>query len=152
MSGKLIVDNKNIIENLEGWRKIVSYVPQNINLMNMSIKENILFVRGENLNIDDSILSRSCLKKFINSLENGIDSEISELGKNISGGQGQKIAIARALFSKPKILFMDESTSSIDNEDEKEIIENLLKDKDLTIVFVTHKKNLLEKFDKIINL
>ena len=151
-SGKFTVDDKDIMENLESWRKIVSYVPQNINVMNMSIKENILFGRDKNLNIDDSILRKSCLKEFVNSLEDGINTEISELGKNISGGQAQKIAIARALFAKPEILFMDESTSSIDNEDEKKIIDNLLNDKDLTIVFVTHKKNLLEKFDKVVEL
>ena len=80
------------------------------------------------------------MRNFIDSLENGMDTEILELGKNISGGQAQKIAIARALLAKPKILIMDESTSSIDNEDEKIIIENLIKDKDLTVVFVTHKK------------
>ena len=120
--------------------------------MNMTIKENILFGRDQSIQIDESVINNSCLRNFIDSLENGMDTEILELGKNISGGQAQKIAIARALLAKPKILIMDESTSSIDNEDEKIIIENLIKDKDLTVVFVTHKKNLLSKFDKIINL
>ncbi len=151
-SGKFTIDDKDVFKNIESWRSIVSYVPQNINLMNMTIKENILFGRDQSIQIDESVINNSCLRNFIDSLENGMDTEILELGKNISGGQAQKIAIARALLAKPKILIMDESTSSIDNEDEKIIIENLIKDKDLTVVFVTHKKNLLSKFDKIINL
>ncbi len=151
-SGKFIIDDQDVLKNLESWRNIVSYVPQSINLMHMSIKENILFGRDQSIKIDESIIEKSCLRDFLDSLENGIDTEILELGKNISGGQAQKIAIARALLTKPKILFMDESTSSIDNEDEKKIIENLVNDKDLTVIFVTHKKNLLSKFDKIINL
>ena len=151
-SGKFTVDDKDVFKNLESWRNFVSYVPQNINLMNMTIKENILFGRNQKIQIDESVINKSCLKSFIDSLENGLNTEILELGKNISGGQAQKIAIARALLAKPKVLIMDESTSSIDNEDEKTIVENLINDRDLTLIFVTHKKNLLSKFDKIINL
>ena len=73
--------------------------------------------------------------------------------KKISGGQAQRIAIARALYKDPEILILDESTSALDLNAEKKILDNLLKiRKNLTIIFVTHRINALEQFDKLLYL
>ena len=77
---------------------------------------------------------------------------IEEDGKNLSGGEIQRIGIARALMRQPQILIMDEATSALDLKNEREIIEDLIKIHNLTIIFVTHRINSLEKFDKIYSL
>lgn len=91
----------------------------------------------------------SNIENLINSMPMGLDTIISEDGINLSGGQRQRISLARAIYNEPKIIIMDEPTSSLDNESEKEIINNIFKLNN-TCLIISHRFYNIEKFDKII--
>ena len=85
-------------------------------------------------------------------LPNGINTCVGELGSRISGGQLQRIGIARALYNKPQIIVFDEATNSLDPENEDKII-NLIKSyTDITIIFISHNRELLKESNKVLNL
>ena len=152
--GKILCDKINIQKNILSWQKNLSLVPQKINLSDDSIKKNICFMNGNKINKKrlQKVIKLSNLDVFIDSLKYKIDTKIGYEGSIISGGQLQRIGIARALYSKPKILFLDEPTSSLDKDIENKIIEKLFRIKDLTIIVVSHNKDVLKKCDKIIKL
>jgi len=139
----------------QSLRKIISVVPQNIVLFAGNILDNIAI--GENKpNIDKAftICKKLGLMEFIESLENGLFTYIGENGANLSGGQRQKIAIARALYRNSEIFIFDEATSSLDNFSDKyvqDIIKSLL-DNQKTIIIITHKLSSTLNSDKIILL
>ena len=138
------------------WQSNIGYVSQNIFLLDASLKENIAFgVPEENIDYDQlkKIINLANLNDFIKSLEHGIDTNIGEKGSKISGGQIQRIAIARELYRNPSILILDEATTGLDNENEKKIFESMneLKNK-MTIIIVSHDKNTLNICDKLLDL
>lgn len=152
----LINNNQSIFTSLKDWRKKIGYVPQNIFLLDDSLKKNIAFGLSENL-IDNEKIIRSIeqaeLTKFINKLNLGMETVVGEKGARISGGQLQRVGIARALFANPQLLIFDESTSALDEETETELFKNIYKfKKDKTLLIITHKKNLLKECDKIYEL
>ena len=156
-SGKVKVDGK-FIDNRKKThlREISSYVSQRNFLSDTTILENVI-LNNKDDKIDfeklDKILQITDLYEYIMKQENKYNSRVGEFGKKISGGQAQRIAIARALYKDPEILILDESTSALDLNAEKKILNNLLKiSKNLTIIFVTHRINALEKFDKLLYL
>ena len=96
------------------------------------------------------VLITANLINFINTLPLGIDTKVGENGVNLSGGQRQRISIARALYKKPEILILDEATSSLDEENENEIINSIyLFFPNSTIIIVSHRMNILKKCNKI---
>ena len=106
----------------EELRKHIVMVPQQVNLFSGTIRENLLLADPD---ADDKALMEAVteagLLKFVQSLENGLDSDIGNAGASLSGGQRQKMGIARALLSKAEYMIFDEATSSVDPESEKEI-------------------------------
>lgn len=130
----------------------LGYVLQQPQLFSISIKENIKF---GNENATDEEILKVCnllgIDEFISKLPNGIDTVIGEMGYNISGGQKQLISFARALIKNPKLLVLDEATSSIDTETEK-IIQNKMKDilKGKTSIIVAHRLSTIKHCDKIV--
>lgn len=154
-SGKILVDNLDVAKNIYSWKDKISYVPQEPFLLDSSIKENIIFHDNKDYSderIIDSI-NKSELKNLINKNPNGIDSVIGEKGVKISGGEKQRISIARAIYRKSEIIVFDESTNSLDLETEKKIMSTIYKFKNIkTIIFVTHKKDFLPMFDRVFKL
>lgn len=155
-SGNVTVDDAKISQNIKNWQQLVGYVPQKIFITNDSLKQNIAF--GEN---DDEInndlvkksVSFSKLENFVDDLPNGLDEIINEKGQNISGGQIQRIGIARALYRNPKVLILDEPTSSLNKDIEKEIFKNLMDlKKNLTIILVSHNPELIKLCDNVLDL
>jgi len=150
-----IIYNDNITNNLnKNLSPIIGYVPQQTTLFDDTIWNNITFF--ENKKDDQSIkkfeiaVKQSKLKDYINSLPEKEDMKIGEGLSKISGGQAQRIGIARALFIKSDFLIFDESTSSLDSENEKKIIDTIYSLKNLkTIIIISHKHELLHKCDKI---
>ena len=100
-------------------------VPQQVNLFSGTIRENLLLADPD---ADDQTLMEAVkeagLLKFVQSMEKGLNSDVGNAGASLSGGQRQKIGIARALLSKAEYMIFDEATSSVDPESEKEIWEN----------------------------
>ena len=154
-NGEIQVDGSNIQQKLSIWQKKISYIPQKIFLTDSSILENITF--KENLDkIDkeflEEVLEKSTLNEVINNLPDGIFTNVGERGSKISGGQQQRIGLARALYNKPEILVMDESTSSIDNFNAKKIISTIKSMKNITRIIVSHNLEIIESCDKVFRL
>ena len=150
-SGKYLIDNE-VLENKEIYSNF-SFVPQNIFLVHDSIKRNIQFSKI-NEKLDTKLLKKSIivsqLQGFVKKTSKGINRDVGERGLFLSGGQLQRVGIARGIYADRNILILDESTSSLDGYTEKKVIDNLFKlYKKRTIIFITHKTNLLKRFDKI---
>ena len=153
--GKILCDEVDILDNLKNWHNIIGYVPQRITLFDDTIKNNICFgIDEKNIDINflEKILKSSNLDTFIDKLPEKLNTKVGHEGSIISGGQLQRVGIARALYLKPKILILDEPTSSLDKKIEEEIIEALFKIENLTIIIISHNENVLRKCDKILNL
>ena len=151
--GKISIDNLNI-KNIysSDLYKNMSMIQQNIFMFDDSIKENIrLYSNHDDKDILDAC-KRSGLDKLLNKLPNGINSLVGENGNKLSGGEKQRIAIARALINNTQILILDESTSALDNETAYNLENSLLNLENLTLITVTHKliKNILNRYDEII--
>ena len=152
--GQIIINNNiDLFEYKFNWQKLISYVPQKIFLQDDTIKNNIAFGDFENEINEEHLLNSiksAQLENFINNLEEGYDTKIGENGSKLSGGQIQRMGIARALYVNPKILIFDEITSSIDINTEKQIlkvVKELKKDK--TIILITHKSSTLQICDEV---
>lgn len=156
--GKVIIDDKYILnkKNSKYWYSNVSYVPQNIFLNDDTIKNNIAFSESNetqvNYKINKSIIL-SGLKKFIKSLDKKLDTNIGEMGESISGGQRQRLGIARALYKEHQLLILDEPTSALDEKTEAnffDVIKKLTKKR--TIIIISHNITNLKFCDRIYEL
>ncbi|WP_028585982.1 type I secretion system permease/ATPase [Desulfogranum mediterraneum] len=151
--GTVCVDDTDIrqIDPAE-LRRFIGYVPQDITLFRGTVKENIVL---GSTGVDDQTILRAAelagVTSFVGKHAKGFDMAIGEQGRGLSGGQGQSVAIARALLHDPPILVFDEPSSSMDNRSEsklKEKLDPILQDK--TLVLITHRASLLDLVDRII--
>jgi ABC-type multidrug transport system fused ATPase/permease subunit len=153
LKGEIYLDDKNISANLESWQSKLGYVPQDVYLLDDTIANNVAYgVDKKDIDFEKvkQCIEKVFLKDFLSVLPKGLDTIVGERGSNISGGQKQRLGIARALYRNPEILLLDESTNSLDSDTEDKLIKDLLNiKKDLTIIFVTHKINILKNFDKV---
>ena len=152
--GKIYVDNQEISEKLKLTNKI-GYVPQETFLIDDTIENNIclgLSEQSDKLKINQ-IIKETQLEDLIKNLPLGLQTHIGEKGLRISGGQRQRLGIARALYTNPSILVFDEATSSLDSETENEILD-VIKElkKEKTIIVVTHKSNISDLCDHLYRL
>lgn len=155
-SGSIKIDDSNIKDQFYQWKKLIGYVPQEINLIDGSIKENICIGISDD-KIDEKklfdVLNDAQLNGFLDKLPDGINSYIGESGVNISGGEMQKIGIARTLYRNFEILILDEATSNLDSESEKKFIDLLsTKYKDKTKIIISHRIEALKFCKKIYDL
>ncbi len=155
--GKILVDGKDINSNIKSWQKHIGYVPQTVYLTDDTLKQNIAFGALNDDTIDNDRLNKSIkdaqLDKFVSGLTNGINTKVGEFGERISGGERQRIGIARALFNQPKLLILDESTNSLDSETEEKILEDVVSiNKEMTIIMIAHRPSTLSKCNRILKL
>ena len=153
-NGDITIDKNSIYKNLPGWQKIIGYIPQKIVILNDTLRSNILFGLEKSKYSDElirDVIKKVNLKKLYSKLPKGLDEKISEAGFNISGGEIQRIGIARALINNPELILLDESTSALDTFTENQILKeiNYLKK---TIIFVSHRTNTLKYCNKIYRL
>lgn len=151
---------QNINKDIRIWKKKLGYVSQNIFLLNGSLKKNILlnFDNSDDEKCNYEILNQCIeiaeLKPKIDSLQYGLDTYIGINGSKLSGGEKQRLAIARVLYRDPEIILMDESTNALDEKTEDKILNNLRSEtlNKKTILIISHRKNTLNKCDKVLNL
>jgi ATP-binding cassette subfamily C protein len=152
-NGSISVDGLILNENLEPWQKLIGYVPQDIYLLDDTIKNNIAFGLNANDINQEAILKSiesSSLKDYVNSLEKKENTVIGNRGIRVSGGQKQRIGIARALYNNPRILILDEATSSLDTINERKIMEEIYSTaENITLIVVTHRHKSVSNCDKI---
>jgi ABC-type multidrug transport system fused ATPase/permease subunit len=149
--GEILVDQKNISENIDGWQDLIGYVPQNTYLIDNSVKSNIAF------GINDNAVKLEKIKELMQltglSENLSLETNVGENGKNISGGQKQKIGIARALYKNPDLVILDEANSAMDIDSEKnlnDIICDNLSEK--TLLIISHRLNVLKYCDIVYKL
>ena len=151
-SGKVKISNIDIKKlSKKCIRSNISIVPQSNNFLNDSILNNITLFRSYNKNKVIAACKAACIWDDINKLPMKEETIISNDTNLLSGGQLQRIAIARSLYDNPKILILDEATSSLDAKTENLIMSNLAK-MDCTVIFITHRLTTLEIADKILFL
>lgn len=154
--GEILFNGKDIKDCLDDWQNKVAYLPQEIFIIDDTLKSNIA-LGVDPSEIDNNRLfetiRRTRLKKLIESLPEGIETPLGEHGIRLSGGQRQRIALARALYHNRNVLIMDEATSSLDNETEREIVDEIqmLKGK-TTMLVIAHRYQTLEHCDPIYRL
>jgi ABC-type multidrug transport system fused ATPase/permease subunit len=154
--GSVSISGKEPKNAINTWPGAVAYVPQSIVLTNESMIQNIISGYDEteaNRQRAHEMLNLVHLNEFALALPNGFDSDIGERGEKLSGGQAQRLSLARALFSNPKVLVLDEATSALDGETEKLISETLEKLRGrTTIITIAHRLNTVKKADLVIYL
>lgn len=152
-SGTIISDGTNIFDNYGAWLAHVGYIPQTIYMLDDSIRNNIAFGVNEE-DIDDArvweVLEQAQMKTFVEELPDQLDSQIGERGVRISGGQRQRLGIARALYHDPELLIFDEATSALDNDTETAIMEAIdTLHGQKTMVIIAHRLRTIENCDMI---
>lgn len=157
-TGRIDIDGMSLEENstLQNWRRQIAYLPQKVFLIDASLRNNIA-LGIDNDDIDDNLIKSSVLKAslagMIDTLPEGINTFVGEGGIRISGGQAQRIALARAFYHGRNILVMDESTSALDNKTEKEIINEIINLKGkVTMIAIAHRLTTLKHCDRIYQL
>lgn len=152
-SGQITCDGMNIFDNYPAWLAKIGYIPQSIYLIDESIRDNIAFGIDAD-RIDDKriweVLEEAQLKEFVEELPEGLDTTIGDRGVRISGGQRQRLGIARALYHNPEILVFDEATSALDTDTEKAVMDaiNSFHGRK-TMVIIAHRLNTIAKCDVI---
>lgn len=151
--GSICCGKRNVMDNYPSWLGNIGYIPQAIYLSDDSIRDNIAF-GVEKDKIDDArvweVLEEAQMKKFVEALPEGLDTSTGDRGVRISGGERQRLGIARALYHDPDILVFDEATSALDNATEEAVMEaiNSFHGRK-TMVIIAHRLNTIEKCDVI---
>lgn len=153
-SGSIAIDGKELSDHIRAWQANLGVVPQVVFLLDNTLRHNIAIgVTDEE--IDDDALQEAVdyaqLRSFVASLPDGLDTRVGERGVRISGGERQRIAIARALYRRPEVLILDEGTSALDNATEAALMDSLeqLRTKH-TIILVAHRLTTVRESDRIL--
>ena len=155
-SGEIKYNGANIKNNIQEWRSLIAYLPQNVFLINDSITNNIALGQS-NKKIDIEKIKEAIkdarLDDFVDSLPQGLNTFIGERGMRMSGGQKQRLALARAFYFDKEIIILDESTSSLDDVTENEILDKIkiIKNKK-TLIVIAHRERTVEHCNTIIKI
>jgi ATP-binding cassette subfamily B protein len=146
----MVINEDYQLQNIsyESWRRIIGIVPQQPHIFNGTVIENICFEdAAKNPEKVNQFLNEFGFADFINSLPQSHMTIVGEEGINLSGGQKQMIALARALYHKPQLLILDEATASMDRKSEQFVLNLLSKIKtEMGIIFITHRLHVLKHF------
>ena len=136
------------------WPGAISYVPQDVMIINTSVRQNVTLGYEENEIKDTDVwdaLKLAQLEPFISELPNKLEESVGEKGSSLSGGQRQRVGIARALFTKPKLIVFDEATSSLDGQTESDLSEAILGLKGkVTVIMIAHRLSTVRSADRIL--
>jgi ATP-binding cassette, subfamily B, bacterial PglK len=141
---------------IESWAGAIAYVPQNVAIINGTIRENITLGYPVGPEFDQFVheaLQLAQLTELVKGLPNGLDTNVGERGTKLSGGQRQRLGIARALFTNPKLLVLDEATSSLDGQTESDISEAIRSlHGQVTVVLIAHRLSTVRTADQVLYL
>jgi ABC-type multidrug transport system fused ATPase/permease subunit len=151
--GEISVDDVSVYSNLRSWQKLIGYIPQSIFLLDDSIEKNVAF--GVHRDAIDQVRLKKAIRAaqltdLIETLPDGVKTQVGERGVRLSGGQRQRIGIARALYHQSEILILDEATAALDNETESlitEAIQSLSGTK--TLIIIAHRLTTVKQCDVI---
>ena len=153
-SGEILIDDKNIANlDVKFWREKFSYIQQNVYTFNESIEVNISLetdIKKIDMNKIQKVLSLLNLSELKNKHKARSNNDIGELASSISGGQAQRLAIARALYKSPEVIIFDESFNNLDKENKSDIM-NLIKEisKNTTIIIISHEDSIFKFCNEI---
>lgn len=152
-SGEILVDGVSIFENEKAWHHMIGYVPQSVYLLDDTIRNNVAF-GIEECDIEDArilvALKQAQLEEYVAKLPSGLDTIVGERGIRFSGGQRQRLALARALYNDPEILILDEATAALDTETETAVMESIEKlQGKKTLIIIAHRLTTIRKCDAI---
>jgi ABC-type multidrug transport system fused ATPase/permease subunit len=152
--GSIQISGNSPLESIKRWPGAISYVPQDVMISNGTIRENVALGYPLEVATDQLVyaaLEIADLTDFVKSLPNGLDTEVGERGTKISGGQRQRLGIARAIFTNPSLLVLDEATSSLDGETELKVSDAIkgLGDK-TTVILIAHRLSTVKDVDTVV--
>ena len=150
-NGNILIDDQELSKlNLNSFYDNVTYVSQEAPIFDGTLRENLIF--DKKIKDDEilRILNLVCLDKFYEKLENGLDTELGEKGVRMSGGERQRVALARLFFDDSKIIVLDEATSAMDNITEKQVMKNIVEKLDnKTLIIIAHRLETIKDVDRI---
>jgi ATP-binding cassette subfamily C protein len=153
-SGEIRISGEIVSEVVSKWPGSISYVPQEVAVVNGSVRENVILGFAESKDYDHQVwrcLETANLKRYVEELPKGLDTQIGDSGLILSGGQRQRLGIARALFTSPKLLVLDEATSALDAETEDMISRALMQLKgEASLVIVAHRLSTVRNADLVV--
>ena len=153
-SGTVLISGNPPLQTIAKWPGAIAYVPQDVAMSSGTIRENITLGFPENSGDEELIkdaLRIAQLLTFVESLPQGLDTQVGERGARLSGGQRQRLGIARAMFTKPKLLVLDEATSALDGQTESDISSSILGLKgSATVVMIAHRLSTVRFADLVV--
>jgi ABC-type multidrug transport system fused ATPase/permease subunit len=152
--GNVLISNLPPLEAIEKWPGAIAYVPQDVLIINGSIRENVALgypLENATDKLVNDALRIASLADFVDSLPDALETNLGERGARLSGGQRQRIGIARALFTKPKLLVLDEATSSLDSMTEESISNDIKSLKgSTTVIIIAHRLSTVKDADRVV--
>ena len=149
--GNILIDDNELSSlNLNSFYDNVTYVSQEAPIFDGTLRENLIFDKDISDEEIEKVLKLVCLDKLYSSLENGLDTELGEKGIRMSGGERQRVALARLFFDDSKIIILDEATSALDNITEKSVMKNIVDNLDnKTLIIIAHRLETIKDVDNI---
>jgi ABC-type multidrug transport system fused ATPase/permease subunit len=155
-SGKILISGLPPHETVSKWPGAIAYVPQDVVISNGTVRENIGIGYPIEVVTDElveSAIKIANLSNFVNGLPQGLETQMGERGTKISGGQRQRLGIARAMFTKPQLLVLDEATSSLDGETEASITSAIQELRGTTtVIMIAHRLSTIRNSDIVVYL
>ena len=152
--GEILIDENKVSSlNLDYLYNNITYVSQEAPIFDGTLKENLVFNKNVSNKKIEEVLRLVCLDKLYNRLENGLETELGEKGVRVSGGEKQRIALARLFFDDSKIIILDEATSAMDNLTEKQVMKNIIERlNNKTLIIIAHRLETIKYVDNILVL
>lgn len=152
--GRILISDVRPIDAIKTWPGAISYVPQDIVTINGTIRENVSMgfaIESASDVLVQNALQVAQLDSFVETLPEGVDTYVGDRGTRISGGQRQRLGIARAMFTSPGLLILDEATSSLDGETESNISDAIQNMRGMvTVLMIAHRLSTVRNADLVI--